>query len=146
MMNEIRNKRDYRLGYEFLGLLKEMEKSCGNPEIFRDMIETQKRELRAYAHKSSAINVGMGFEVERRVVKDDGIDGYIELLSIPTVFSTLEDDDYGNPGAETFFKDFLEIHASPSAYDCTGQAFTSWYKLFQRRGQFFCYHRVAFDV
>ena len=34
----------------------------------------------------------------------------------------------------------------PSAYDCTGQAFTSWYKVFVRGGRFWAYHHVSVDV
>lgn len=37
-------------------------------------------------------------------------------------------------------------HYYPSAYDCTGQAFTSWYKVFVRGGRFWAYHRVSVDV
>ena len=41
---------------------------------------------------------------------------------------------------------FHRRHYYPSAYDCTGQAFTSWYKVFARGGRFWAYHRVSVDV
>ena len=44
------------------------------------------------------------------------------------------------------FEEFIEISVIPSMYDCTGQAFTNWYKIFKRRGQFWAYHSVVFDV
>ena len=76
------------------------------------------------------------------IVKDNGIDGFVELISFPEAFDTID----GEDGAEEFFKTFFEIHARPSMYDCTGQAFTSWYKLFERNGRIYAYHCVGFDV
>jgi len=147
MMN-ISNDRDFRIGYAILRWVNErMAEDGGDTESRRNRIIELKRNLRQYAHRNTTLfDVGMGFMCERRIVKDYGIDGYVELVSIPVVFDTLSDDAEGNPGADTFFKEFLEIHARPSMYDCTGQAFTSWYKLFKRNGQFWAYHSVGFDV
>ena len=147
-MSPIRNQSDFRKGYEWLVILQQLlkENGFGKPDIAREEINSIKRELRAFANRDTAVDVGMGFMCERRIVKDYGIDGFVELVSIPEVFDTLDDDADGNPGAETFFKEFLEIHARPSMYDCTGQAFTSWFKLFKRNGQFWAYHSVCFDV
>ena len=147
-MNKITNDRDFRIGYEILhGIAERMAEAGGNTESRAERIAELKRNLRQYAHHDThTVDVGMGFMVERRLVKEYGVDGYIELVSIPAVFDTLDDDADGNPGAMTFFKDCLEIHASPSMYDCTGQAFTSWFKLFKRGGQFWAYHSVSFDV
>ena len=140
-MMEIKNDRDFRCGYELLIVLTEAltENGFGNPDAARKHIDDTKRALRAYARRDGSVDVGMGFKVDRRIVRDEGIDGYVKLVSIPEVFDTVED-------ADEFFKDFLEIHCRPSMYDCTGQAFTSWYKLFQRNGQFWAYHSVGFDV
>ena len=141
-MTPIKNSSDFRRGYEWLGILTELASSCDDPEAALAEIVKTKRELRSYANRNSTVDVGMGFMVERRIVKDYGIDGYVELVSIPEVFDTLD----GEDGAEAFFKDFLEIQCRPSMYDCTGQAFTSWYKLFWRNGQYWAYHSVCFDV
>ena len=138
-MIRVTNEREYRTGYEILRALTD---TTGTLESYT--IEL-KRSLRQYASKKAIYNVGLGFTCERRIIKDYGIDGYIELVSIPAVFNTLEDSTDG-PGAETFFKDFIEKRAYPSPYDCTGQAFTNWYKIFKRRGQFWVYHSVAVDV
>lgn len=137
----IKNDRDYRCGYELLNILIEADrKACADPAKLEQHIAELKRELRAYAHRDNAVDVGMGFMVERRIIRDEGIDGYVELVSIPKVFDTIED-------ADKFFKDFLENqYHPPHMYDCTGQAFTSWYKLFKRNGQFWGYHSVSFDV
>lgn len=146
-MIPIKNSADFRRGYEWLRLLSDAHAAngFGKPEVAREEIANVKRELRAYANCPAAVDVGMGFMCERRIVKDYGIDGYIELVSIPDVFDTLTDKD-GEPGAESFFMTFLYRGSRPSMYDCTGQAFTSWYKIFHRRGQFWAYHRVSIDV
>ena len=140
-MFNVNDNKSFRQGYEMLSILN-------NPKFqaqhhYKDELNNYtaalKRELRKWAHRETAVDVGMGFMVERRPVKDDGIDGFVELVSIPDVFTTAQD-------ADEFFKDFLYMSYRPSMYDCTGQAFTSWYKLFKRRGQFYAYHRVSFDV
>ena len=143
-MMDISNDRDFRIGYAILPRLEKlMAENGGDPE---GLVITLKRNLRQYAHRNtSSFDVGMGFICERHIVKDYGIDGYVELVSIPEVFDTLADDAEGKPGAETFFKDFLELHARPSMYDCTGQFFTNWYKIFRRRGRFMAYHSVGCD-
>lgn len=146
-MNKITNDRDFRIGYEILHWATErVAEAGGDTEGRRERVIELKRNLRQYAHRDThTVDVGMGFLCKRRIISDD-YDGYIELVSIPEVFDTLDDDADGNPGARTFFKEFLEIHARPSMYDCTGQAFTCWYKLFKRRGQFWVYHSVGLDV
>lgn len=147
-MMRISDDHDFRIGYEILRLMNERMAEYGsNAESCKSRVIELKRNLRQYANQNAAaFDVGMGFICERRIVKDYGIDGFVELVSIPEVFNTLNDDEGSNPGAETFFKEFLEIHARPSVYDCTGQAFTGWYKMFRRNGQFWAYHRVCFDV
>ena len=140
-MFEINSNKTFRQGYEMLSILNNPKFQAQHhyKDDLNEYIATFKRELRKWAHRETAVDVGMGFMVERRIVKEDGIDGYVELVSIPDVFDTEE-------AADAFFKDFLYISCRPSMYDCTGQAFTSWYKLFKRRGQFYAYHRIALDV
>lgn len=146
-MTKIETDRDFRIGWEILCTFKNSQfESGGDIEHRMKCITELKRNLRQYASRGTAVDVGMGFMCERRIVKDYGIDGYVELVSIPKVFDTLEDNAEGGPGAETFFKSFLKIHTRPSMYDCTGQAFTNWYKLFKRHGQFWAYHGVGVDV
>ena len=147
-MERIENKLEFRAGYETLRLLQEWLKVTQDDErieSLRQRIIDKKRALRAYANRDNKIDVGMGFKCEHRIIKDGGIDGYIELVSIPEVYDTLEDTEDG-PGAETFFRDFFYREVRPSMYDCTGQSFTNWYKLFKRNGKFWAYHSVGFDV
>lgn len=140
-MNKINNERDYRIGYELLRIL-----SKDGGKRFESYITELKRNLRQYASRKPVVYVGMGFTCERRIIKDYGIDGYIEIVSIPEVFDKIEDSETDGPGAESFFKDFIEIQAYPSPYDCTGQKFTTWHKIVKRNGQYWAYHSVAIDV
>lgn len=134
-MFNIKDNTTFKLGYEMLAVLEANEKG---PAI-NNLIPQLKKELRHYAHRDNMEDVGMGFMVERRIIKEYGIDGYTELVSIPAVFESEQE-------ADEFFKDFIYRDIRPSAYDCTGQAFTSWYRLFNRHGQFYAYHHVSFDV
>lgn len=122
---EIKNDAGLRMAYEMLGILKELGGRREGMEI------SIKRAIRKYSQRPSTWAI-------RRIVKDEGIDGYTELIMLPA-FDTLE-------RAEVFFRDRHYIEATPSAYDCTGRCFTVWYKLFQRRGNWWAYHRVAMDV
>lgn len=134
-MFNIKDSTTFKMGYEMLAVLEANEKGLS----INNLIPQLKKELRHYAHRDNMEDVGMGFMVERRIIKEYGIDGYIELVGIPAVFETKEE-------ADEFFMDFIYRHAYLSVHDCTGQAFTSWYKLFNRHGQFLAYHRVSFDV
>lgn len=138
-MFKVTGNESFREGYALLAILN-------NPDFGKDadkkLLEEYtieiKRELRRWAHKGTAVDVGMGFMVERRVFGGD-CDGYTELVTIPEVFDTEE-------SADEFFKDFIWMDSPRSMYDCTGKAFTSWYHLFKRNGRFYAYHRVAMDV
>lgn len=138
---EIKNADDFRREYEYLYLLQYALNTGAlkNPERTSDKVIRVKRQLRKYARMDGIDDVGMGFKVNRRIIQDFGMDGYTELIEIPDVFDTRE-------SADEFFKDFLYKEYRPSMYDCTGQAFTNGYKLFIRRGHWFAYHAVAFDV
>lgn len=140
-MFEIVDRESFRRGYEVLRIF--CDPAFRAQHHYKDDLDEHiaglKRVLRMWAHRETAVDVGCGWMVERRMVKDNGIDGFVELVSIPDVFDTVE-------WAEKFFHDFLEMECRPSQYDCTGQAFTSWHKLFRRNGAFYVYHSVAFDV
>lgn len=139
-MFHVRNDRDFREGYEMLNLFGRLDGHFDNPEKARENVLNLKRELRKWAHRdTTTVDVGYREPVERRIVRDYGMDGYMELVKLPVTVESVED-------GEEFFKAFLEITYRPTYYDCTGQAFTSWYKIFQRGGQFCVYHSVGFDV
>ena len=131
-MEPIRNDRDFRLGYVILLYATErMAEEGGDTHTRRKRIVELKRNLRRYAHRE--------IDFDRRIVKDYGIDGFISLERLPDDFKDLEE-------AEQFFREFKVRHYRPSPYDCTGQWFTSWFKVFQRNGGYYAYHAVSVDV
>lgn len=138
---EIRNDDDFRCAYEYLRILQDalIAGALKNPERVLGKIIQVKQRLRKYARSDGMDVVGMGFKVNRRIIQDFGMDGYIEMIEFPEIFDSHDD-------ADEFFRDFLYREYHPSAYDCTGQAFTNWYKLFFRRGRWCAYHSIAFDV
>jgi len=123
---EVKNNAGLRMAYEMLGLLHKMG---SRGESFDSFEISTKRAIREYTQKPSCDY--------RRIVKDEGMDGYIELVMLPD-FDTEE-------GADGFFRDRYYLEAPNSPYDCTGQRFTTWYKLFKRRGNWWAYHSVSVD-
>lgn len=121
-MFKINSYTDLKVAYELLDIAYESGRSARADDL--------KREIRAFIHRPVS---------ERRIIRDYGIDGYVELLPLPEHLETVED-------AVNYFEDYEYRHYYPSAYDCTGQAFTNWYKVFRRRGRFWAYHSVAVDV
>jgi len=138
---KVNDNKGFRDGYKLLAIMndpkftKDADKS--KVDEYRQRL---KRELRRWAHRDTGVmDVGLGFMVRSRIVKDDGIDGFVALLELPKVLDTEEE-------AQEFFDEFIKIDYRPSMYDCTGQAFTGWYKLFRRNGRFYVYHSVGMDV
>ena len=119
--------RDLRF-YELM--LKELKKEPGfNPERFENLIIEQKRKMRKTAKE----------ENDRKIVRDYGIDGFVEKFQLPDYIGTAED-------ADEYFREYEYLRCRPSAYDCTGDWFTAWYKIFRKPdGSFWAYHSVAFD-
>ena len=121
---QVQSKRQLREAYEFQRMIRQ------DGEHLSDALTISiKRAIREYTNRPSG---GVW------IVKDDGADGYIELREMPR-FDSLEE-------ADEWFRRCYYLEARPSAYDCTGQRFTVWYKLFQRRGRWWAYHSVGVDV
>lgn len=130
-MKYVRNDREFRLAYEILGILQNAEGRADDPVKLARRIAETKRAMRVYSHRD--------VNHQRRIIKDDGMDGYICLERLP--------DDIGDLEAATeFFDRFMTHEYRPSPYDCTGQAITNWFKVFPRNGGFYAYHSVSFDV
>lgn len=91
-----------------------------------------KKEIRAYNNRPAP---------DSRIVEERGIDGYIELVQLPNELDDLNEDD-----AAEWFRANRYYEFYPTAYDCSGQRFTNWYKLHRRYGHWFAYHSVSFDV
>lgn len=119
-MYEIRNKKDLELAYLFA-----RDPKCNeiNPEAVKEL----KRDIRKYTHKpiSDVVYVGGDW------------DNYTILFPIPA--DNLEE-------AHEWFMRNEYRECMPSMYDCTGQTFTAWYKIFKRNGKYMAYHHVRMDV
>ena len=126
-MFTVRNKSDLEFAYL---LLNEINKMVGDEYTAskKDRVTEIKRAIRQFYKKQEDSR-------SRRIIKDYGIDGFIELYELPEV----ED-------PQAYFDEYEWIHAKPSMYDCTGQAFTAWRKVFKRHGKNMVYHSVGFDV
>ena len=126
----IKNSRDLRLAYDQLNMMAKLVDitKVDYPEKVQEHILDIKMSIRRYNKRSS----------DRRLVKDDGIDGYIELIQLPKFIETKDE------GDEYFIKSEL-LYTPNTAYDCTGKPFTSWFKVFFRRGRAMAYHKVSID-
>lgn len=123
MSFKICNRNDCEFAYLLLGCTL----AAGKEEKSKEL----KREIRRYNHRPVS---------QRRIVHGTDAYGYTVLL-LPLPESIRSDDE-----ARDWFMENEYIHFRPSPYDCTGQSFTSWYKLFQRNGKFWAYHGVSMDV
>ena len=121
MRYPIRNKSDLEVAYTVLEACKEKAK--------HERIKELKRAIREYNKR----------ERDRWLVHDDGIDGYTELILLPEDIKTRRQ-------AIRYFLDYEYSECIPSMYDCTGQRFTWSYKVVNRRGRWYVYHSVGFDV
>lgn len=97
-----------------------------------DLIVNVKRAIRSFNRNSTT---------SAHIVKDYGIDGYIELYRFPDWLDAASKDE-----VESYFDSHRREYYTPSAYDCTGQRFTNWCKLFRRHGHWYAYHSVGVDV
>ena len=114
--------------YEWM--LHELKKQPNSkPEIVEAKIIDMKRQLRANSKR-----------VDDRQIVRDGCDSFVAKFPLPEYIETRQD-------AVEYFKEYEYIRMIPSAYDCTGQRFTAWYKLFQKPdGRFWAYHCIGMDV
>ena len=132
-MDHIIRQRLHEL-YDWLQICKEMCELYGYDvnEIAKDEIIKKKRKIRDIYKQENE-------KPERHIVHDNGIDGYIELLQLPEEITTRET-------ADEWFQYNKYMEYVPSAFDCTGQRFTSWYKLVERNGRWWAYHCISADV
>lgn len=128
----IANKRDVELAYALINLVNERKSEAKDADaiaVCDERVAELKRELRKYLHRPVS---------NRRIIWNNS-DGFIELFPLPEGLESLED-------AREWFDNMEYLEYRPSLYDCTGQLFTSWYKVFPRRGGFYVYHKVSVDV
>ena len=95
-------------------------------------IAEAKRAVRDYYRKHR-----YSFDDDPRIIRD-GSDECIVLTPLPKDINNAET-------ADEWFKAFEYIPIRYSAYDCTGQIFTGWYKIIYRNGRFYAYHSLKCD-
>ena len=134
----IQNKNDLRFKYKTLLWLKKIKDKYYSldMESYNDSVKEIKKEIRDYYKER---------EKDRKewIIKDDGIDGGIVLFELPSEINSIKIDSFEL--AEEYFKAYEYRRCRPSMYDCTGQVFTSWYKIIKRNNKFYAYHCISFD-
>ena len=130
----IRDNRDLRIAYETLLFIEEKLADHTIPEESREranqrMIE-RKREIRAYLRKPEPV----------RIIVQSDFDSCTYRFPLPDYIRSIED-------GEEYFREVEYMRYRPSMYDCTGQLFTTWFKVYQASdGSFWAYHSVGMDV
>lgn len=137
----IQNSEGLRIKYELLLLLNriknENESDILDMDSYNDSVYKIKKEIRDYYKER---------EKDRKewLIKDNGIDGGIVLVELPSEINSVKIDSFEL--AEEYFKAYEYRKCRPSMYDCTGQVFTSWYKIIKRNNKFYAYHCISFDI
>ena len=121
---------ELRVAYtEFLDL-QELCSISREPDKIKGRIIKLKRSIRAYSHSEVP---------SREIVWDYGVDGYVLKIQLPDWVETKEE-------AEEYMEKNEKITMRQTPWDCTGQAFTNWYKVFNTNGSWRAYHSIGFDV
>lgn len=129
-MWDIRTKKDALVAYAMLDYYERVRGTAVAGDLIDEHVADIKRGLRRFFQKSGP--------EDRHLVKSDS-ESYIELVELPASLTTQEDADW-------YFMEHEFMERPCSMYDCTGKLFTSWYKIFTRRGRFMAYHSVCMDV
>ena len=121
----------YTIFRHYKGILSNLDDSAYDKAEIEAKIAEKKRELRKMLKRPAQNN--------RKIVKNYGIDGFIELIHLPKHLSSKE-------AAKRWFEENEFIESPRSAYDCTGKLFTCWFRIFKRGDEFIAYHRVCTDT
>lgn len=119
-MFKITSYADLKVAYSILAVVR--SKSQDAAEL--------KREIRKFCHRPVS---------ERRIIQDNGSDGYIELLPMLQYLETMDE-------AVNYFENYEYRRSRCHLYGCTDQVITVWYKVFIRDGRFWAHHYVGMDA
>ena len=128
----IANNAALKVAYEELIFWENNPRLKDNALINDRIIKKLKERIRDYFRR---INQRTG----RLVKSDPDGDGEIWLEELPETVKTEQ-------AAEDWFLYHKYREATPSPYDCTGQLFTAWYKIFKRNEKYVVYHCICRDV
>lgn len=130
-MYSVSNNKQLGVAYVLLRYYEAgLKGAARDKDLIAENAKEVKRAIREYVGKPVS---------ENQIVKDYGVDGYVFKFPLPERIATMDE-------AEEYFLSQHYIESSNSPYDCTGKAFTSWYRIFKIRGRFYAYHSVGFDV
>ena len=122
---------DLKLAYEILIEVMRFYDELGCKKALEHIIRL-KRDIRQY-HKM--------MENQNPVVAlNADYDGAVLLYELDVPSDWTEED------VTEWFEENEVRHCIPSQYDCTGQEFTCWFKVFKRNDKWMTYHSVAIDV
>ncbi len=128
-MFNINDTASLRAAYSFVRTLREVTVPVENVARRDRHIADVKREIREFTHRAAS---------RSHIVRDDGVDGYVELVQLPEAL-----DEAPKVVAADWFRANRYLEFLPAPYDCPGQKFTNWFKLFRRQGHWFAYHSVS---
>ena len=124
----IRNNEDLKDAYIMVQALTEFIPEAKKTERCLELIKEYKRAIRRYNK----------VKCNQKYLRGD-YDSYVMLIEFPSWVCDYKE-------ARQHFEEFYELHATPSQYDCTGQHFTTGYKLVYRHDRWYCYHFISVDV
>lgn len=124
---EIRDSSQLKATYGVLNDMQGMKALPGMEEAVQKHIK-QLRFLRQQEAKG-----------ERRVIRDYGINGFVELVRLPASLHTAE-------VAAAYFEGKEVVGCPNFPGGCTGLPFRGWYRVLCRRGNIWVYHSVSYDV
>lgn len=138
-IGKIHNKREYKDKYFLMKTVEGLSKETNRTE-WEEFLKAWKKRCREYLNADrNTFSFGGKNVIESWLVKDEGIDGYVELVHLPKHCTTYDE-------AKEFFDEYLWLERPHSMYDCTGELFTCWRHIFKRNGEYYAYHSVARDV
>lgn len=129
---EIRDSSQLKAAYGILNDMQGMKALPGREEAVQKHIKQLKRDIRAFLRQQEA-------KAERRIIREYGINGYVELVKLPGTLHAVEE-------AAAYFEEKEAVGCPDFPGGCTGRPFTVWYRVLCRRGNMWVYHSVSCDV
>ena len=127
----VRDRRDLRARWDSLLFVEKAVKMAKAQGLSMDGAKAQafindlKAAIREYNRRKT----------DRRIITGD-YESVLVLVDVPQ----------GVTDIDAWFDENERRICAPSQYDCTGQAFTQWYKIVKRAGGYKIYHSIGFDV
>ena len=118
-MVHIKDGNDLRTAYGILRDMQGLTPLPGKEEEAAEHIRQMKKDIREFLRHQ-------GHKRPRRVIRDSGLDGFVELVGLPESLSTEEE-------AAAYFEEKEAIRCPGSSGGCTGLAYTCWYRIACRR-------------